>query len=113
MPLCYGGGITSIKQVEQIINLGVEKVSLSSSAIDNPHLVKDVSDRLGSQSIVVTIDVKKSMLLSNYSVVTHNGKNSRRIDPLDVALEMEKMGVGEIIINSLIEMAQSLDMIWN
>ena len=58
MPLCYGGGITSIKQVEQIINLGVEKVSLSSSAIDNPHLVKDVSDRLGSQSIVVTIDVK-------------------------------------------------------
>ena len=41
------------------------------------------------------------MLLSNYSVVTHNGKNSRRIDPLDVALEMEKMGVGEIIINSL------------
>lgn len=101
MPLCYGGGISSVRQVERIINLGVEKVSVSTSAIDNPQLVEDISEKMGSQSIVVTLDVKKSPILNQYSVVTHNGKKSRKSDPLEVALKIEKMGVGEIIVNSI------------
>ena len=65
MPLCYGGGISSIMQVEKIIDLGVEKVSLSSAAINTPNLIDEAAKRLGSQSVVVTVDIKKSSFLKN------------------------------------------------
>ena len=59
MPLCYGGGIKTVEQIREIIELGVEKVSLSSAAIENPEIVKNGAKIVGNQSIVVTLDVKK------------------------------------------------------
>ena len=59
MPLCYGGGIKKVEQIHQIIELGVEKVSLSSGAIENPEIVKSAAKFVGNQSIVITLDIKK------------------------------------------------------
>ena len=101
MPLCYGGGIRSITEVEKIIDLGVEKVSISAAAINNPSLVTEAAKRLGSQSVVVTIDIKKSSLMKRYNVVSHNARNSVKLDPIEFILNMQDRGVGEIILNSV------------
>ena len=65
MPLCYGGGIKSIAQAEKIISLGVEKVAISSSAVYNPDLLSKISKKLGNQSMVLVLDVKKNYLETN------------------------------------------------
>ena len=99
MPLCYGGGIKTVEQIREIIELGVEKVSLSSAAIENPNIVKNSAEIVGNQSIVVTLDVRKTN--SDYYVYTQNGKNNTKLDPADVAKDFQSLGVGEIVINSI------------
>ena len=78
MPLCYGGGVKTVEQIREIIELGVEKVSLSSIAIENPEIVRNGAKFVGNQSIVVTLDVKKTN--NNYYVYTRNGKNNTKLD---------------------------------
>ena len=73
MPFCYGGGIKNIDQAKKILSLGVEKISLSSAVFENPELVSQIVEHAGSQSVVISIDVKKNMF-SGYGVFTHNGK---------------------------------------
>ena len=75
MPLCYGGGVKTVDQINRIISLGVEKVSISSAAAYDPDLIVKASRQVGSQSIVVVMDVKKSGLFGRYDVFTHNGTN--------------------------------------
>ena len=99
MPLCYGGGVTTVEQIRRIIISGVEKVSISSAAISNPMLVKEAAEVFGSQSIVVVIDVKKNG--KKYEVFSHNGKFNTHLDPVSFALEMARLGAGEIVINSI------------
>lgn len=99
MPLAYGGGVTTSDQVQKIIQLGVEKVAISSAAIENPELVTDAAECVGSQSVVVVLDVKKHLLGGKYEVFTHNGNKSTGKDPLELAMQMEKFGAGEIVIN--------------
>lgn len=101
MPLCYGGGITSLEQAKVIISLGVEKVALSSSAITNPELVTDIASIIGKQSVIVVLDVKKKGLFGKYELHTHNGNRSTGINPVDFAIRMEALGVGEIVVNSI------------
>jgi len=101
MPLCYGGGVTSPEQAKKIIKLGAEKVALSSAAIENPELVKSIGEEVGVQSVVIIIDVKKKGFFGKYEVFTHNGKKSTGLNPIDFAEEMEAIGVGEIVINSI------------
>ena len=100
MPLCYGGGIKKLEQALKIFSLGIEKIALSSSAIYNPKLIAEIAERVGSQSVIVVLDVKKK-LFGGYEVYTHNGKKPTGINPLTFTAEIEKMGVGEIIINSI------------
>ena len=99
MPLCYGGGIKTAEQIREIIGLGVEKVSLSSAAIENPEIVKNGAKFVGNQSIVVTLDVKKTN--NNYYVYTRNGKNNTKLDPVDLVKDFQAFGAGEIVINSI------------
>ena len=99
MPLCYGGGITTLEQIQKVITLGVEKVALSCAAIQNPELIAEASAVVGSQSIVVVLDVKK--VGSHYEVFTHNGKRKVMQDPFELVLQMTKLGAGEIVINSI------------
>lgn len=100
MPLCYGGGIKSVEQAQRIFSLGVEKVAVSSAAIADPDLITRIAERVGNQSAVVVLDVKKK-LLGGYEVVTHNGKKSTGKSPFDMAALFQKKGAGEIVINSV------------
>jgi len=100
MPLCYGGGVKTVEQAQRIFGLGVEKIALSSAVIQNPQLVTQIANRVGSQSVIVVLDVKKK-LLGGYEVFTHNGKKSTGINPIKFAKELEQLGAGEIIINSI------------
>ena len=101
MPLCYGGGVRTVAQIERIISLGVEKVAISSAAVESPTLISDAASRVGSQSIVVVIDVKKSGLLRRYEVVTHNGSRRTGLNPVEFARRMADLGAGEIVVNSV------------
>ena len=100
MPLCYGGGIKTVEQAVRIFSLGVEKVALSSAAISNPELIKEIAARVGSQSVVVVLDVKKKFF-GGYDVVTHNGKKSTGKNPIDIVAKYQELGAGEIVINSV------------
>lgn len=100
MPLCYGGGVKSIKQAEIIYNLGIEKIAVSSAAIENPQLIVDMVKQFGSQSVVVVLDLKKNQL-NTYDIVTHNGSKYVKADSLKLAIRMQELGVGEIILNSV------------
>ncbi|PAJ74465.1 imidazole glycerol phosphate synthase subunit HisF [Pseudoalteromonas sp. NBT06-2] len=100
MPLCYGGGITTAEQAKKIIKLGVEKVAVSSSALINLNLLTEMADIIGRQSVVVVLDVKKS-IFGSYEVYTHNGKKKIK-KKLDIIIqELEEVGIGELVINSI------------
>jgi imidazole glycerol-phosphate synthase subunit HisF len=101
MPLCYGGGIRTVEQAKKIISLGVEKVAISSAALENPELVTRISEEIGRQSVVVVLDVKQRLIGSGYDVCTHNGKRNTKQNVFDVAAQMEKYGAGEIVVNSI------------
>ena len=100
MPVSYGGGITSIDQVKNILFNGIEKVVLNKSAHTNPGLIGQIANNFGSQSVVVSIDVKKNFL-SKYKVYTDNGSRNSGYDPVEFALKCEEHGAGEILLNSI------------
>jgi cyclase len=101
MPLCYGGGVSSSDQIERIIGLGVEKVAMSSAALARPVLIQEAAGRVGSQSIVVVLDVKRTGLLRRAEIVTHNGTRKTGIDPAAFVREATERGAGEIVINNV------------
>ena len=102
MPLSYAGGVKTPEQVERIISLGVEKVAISSAAIQSPELIAQSACRVGNQSIVVVLDVKKKTGLSQcYELYTHNGKRATGINPVEFARTAESLGAGEILVNSI------------
>jgi cyclase len=100
MPLCYGGGIKTVEQAKRIIGLGVEKVAISSAALAAPQLITAMADEIGSQSVVVVLDIKKK-LFGKQEVFTHNAKHGTGRSPVEVAQQAEEMGAGEIVINSI------------
>lgn len=100
MPLCYGGGVKTAQQAQEIIKLGVEKVAISSEALSNPSILKEMADIVGKQSVVVVLDVKKS-LFGNYEIYTHNGNKKVKKKLEQVIYELEQIGVGEFVINSI------------
>ena len=101
MPLAYGGGVKTTEQIKNIIGLGVEKVTISAEAIYNPDLIANAATHVGSQSIVAVIDIKKAGLLRRFEVVTHNGRKRTGLDPVELGVKLQDMGVGEILINSV------------
>lgn len=100
MPLCYGGGVKTVEQAQQIFALGVEKVAFSSSIVSDPKLVSKLAEQVGTQSVVVVVDVKRKSL-GGYQVFTHNGTVNAKKDPVEFVRELEKLGAGEIVINSI------------
>lgn len=100
MPLCYGGGVRTAAQAKRIIGLGVEKVAISSAAIEDPKLVTAIADGVGRQSVVVVLDVK-SKTFGGYEVYTHNGTRRTGKSPVELAALMAEAGAGEIVVNSI------------
>lgn len=103
MPFCYGGGITSVEQAKKIIELGAEKIAISSSAINDPALIKNIGLEVGIQSVVVVIDVRKKGILfgGGYDIYIKNGKEKVKIKLKDFIDQLNEIGVGEIVVNSI------------
>lgn len=100
MPLCYGGGIKTVEHAQEIFSLGVEKIAISSAAIENPSIITDISKIVGSQSVVVVIDVKKKFF-GGLEMFINNAKKSTGINPIDFIEKIQQLGAGEIVINSI------------
>lgn len=100
MPFAVGGGITNINQIREILLAGAEKVVLNTMAIQHPEFVRQAADTFGSSTITVCIDVKKKFLGSEQVWTTAASKASGK-SPVSVAVEMEKQGAGELIIQSI------------
>ena len=100
MPLCYGGGVKTVEQAQRIFSLGIEKIALSSAVLHNPNLITQIANHVGSQSVIVVLDVRKK-LLGEYEVYTHNGKKATGINPMEFIEEAQRLGAGEIVINSI------------
>jgi len=100
MPLAYGGGLTSTEMIREILMVGIEKAIINTQAIRNPEFVKKSVNYFGSSTIVASIDAKKN-IFGNYSVYIHSGQEKTNLHPVEWAINLEEMGVGEIIINSI------------
>lgn len=99
MPLAYGGGVHSVEQFERLVGLGVEKVAISAAAVADSGLVGAAAERVGRQSVVVVLDVRRSA--SGCEVFTHNGSRATGLDAVELARRAEAAGAGEIVINSI------------
>jgi|APSaa5957512535_1039671.scaffolds.fasta_scaffold23102_4 imidazole glycerol-phosphate synthase subunit HisF len=100
MPVCYGGGISSIEQMKALFSLGIEKVALNSHAMNNKNLINNAANRFGSQSIVLSIDVKKDVF-DKHIVYTHGGTKKTKYNSVEYAKYVEDAGAGEILLNSI------------
>jgi cyclase len=100
MPVCYGGGVDSVETACEIIARGIEKICINQAALKRPELVNELANKLGSQSVVVAIDVKKDWL-GHKRVFDHRLRRLTNIDPVTHAINMAKCGAGEILLNSV------------
>jgi len=100
MPLCYGGGIKDIDSIRKILQLGVEKIAINSYAFENPDFIKEAALLFGSSSIVISVDVKKN-LFGKYEIWTNGGTKKIKIGLNEAVLNIEQLGAGEILINSI------------
>ena len=100
MPFTVGGGIRDMESIRRILNSGAEKVVVNSHAIRVPEFIEEVAGRFGSQSLIVSIDVKKRFT-GRYEVYSHGGTKSTGLDPIEHAQHMESRGAGELLINSI------------
>ena len=100
MPVAYGGGITTIDEIKEILFNGAEKVIINKASHINPALITEAARLFGSQSVVISIDVKKN-LLRNYKVYTDNGKKNSGISPVVFAKKMQEAGAGEVLLNNI------------
>lgn len=99
IPLTVGGGVRKVEDVRRLLNAGADKVSINTSAVQNPQLVADAAGRYGSQCIVVAIDAKKSG--DHWEVFTHGGRRSTGLDAVEWARRMQQLGAGEILLTSM------------
>lgn len=100
MPFAYGGGIRDVEDAKRILKIGAEKVVINSYAVENPEFIRNLSEVFGSQSIVVSMDVKE-VGEGKYFLYTHSGTKKTDIDPSEFARKVEEMGAGELFINSI------------
>ena len=100
IPLTVGGGIRKIDDISKLLNVGCDKVSLNSSAVDNPNLIYEAANKFGSQCIVVAIDVKKNDK-GSYNVFIHGGRKDTGLDAIEWAKRVYDLGAGEILLTSM------------
>ena len=105
IPFCVGGGISTVAQMRDVLLAGAEKISINSSAVKNPQLISEGAAAFGSQAIVLGMDAKKvdvsKEIPSGYEIVINGGRLFTGKDALAWALEAEKLGAGEICLNSI------------
>lgn len=99
MPLSYGGGIKTMEDIRRIIQIGIEKVIIGTEAVENPEFVKQAVAEFGSSTICVSLDIQKTA--TGYQLYTRSGTKLIQKDPIGFAQELEKLGVGELLIHSI------------
>ena len=102
IPLTVGGGVRSVDDVDQLLRAGADKVSINTSAIARPELLRELAARFGSQCIVLSVDARRAQgQPSGFEVTTHGGSKSAGIDAIDWARHGAELGAGEILLNSM------------
>ncbi|SCX61515.1 imidazole glycerol phosphate synthase subunit HisF [Nitrosospira sp. Nsp1] len=99
IPLTVGGGVRKVEDVRRLLNAGADKVSINTSAVQNPQLVADAANRYGSQCIVVAIDAKR--VGDGWEVFTHGGRQATGMDAVEWAKKLQSLGAGEILLTSM------------
>ena len=100
IPLAYGGGISDVEQMRALFASGIEKVVVNTAAVRDPQLIRRAADEFGSQSVVVSIDVRARMM-GGYRVYTNGGRRKTSLDPVRFAQQMQEAGAGELIVTSI------------
>jgi len=99
IPLTVGGGVRRVEDVRRLLNAGADKVSINTSAVQNPGLIEEAAGRYGAQCIVVAIDAKRAQ--SGWEVYTHGGRRPTGLDAVEWARKMQQAGAGEILLTSM------------
>lgn len=99
IPFTVGGGIRTLEDISLLLKAGADKVSINTSAVENPGFITEAAKRFGSQCVVVAIDAKRTEI--GFEVFTHGGRKPTGIDALWWAVEVEKLGAGEILLTSM------------
>jgi cyclase len=100
IPLTVGGGVRKVEDVRRLLNAGADKVSINTSAVQNPELVEQAASRYGAQCIVVAIDAK-AKAGGGWEVYTHGGRNATGLDVVEWAMRMQQLGAGELLLTSM------------
>lgn len=100
MPLCYAGGVRSLKDMERLFGIGVEKIAASTQAVLDPTFISSAAREFGSQSVVAVLDVRRTWR-GRYDVTVRGGRKRTGRDPVTVARQMEEAGAGELVLNSV------------
>lgn len=100
MPLSYGGGIRDLEDMKTIFSIGFEKIAINTYAMENPGFISMAADKFGNQSIIGSIDIKKN-LLGKYDVFVIDGTKKIKKNPVEWAIELERLGAGELLITSI------------
>lgn len=101
IPLTVGGGVRTVDDVRRLLNAGADKTSFNSAAIANPQVIRDASDKYGSQCIVVAIDAKRRADGAGWDVYSHGGRKNTGLDAVAWAKQMADFGAGEILLTSM------------
>ena len=102
IPLTVGGGVRSADDVDELLRAGADKVSINTAAIARPELLRELSRRFGSQCIVLSVDARRAPgMSSGFEVTTHGGSKSAGLDAIEWVRTGEKLGVGEVLLNSM------------
>lgn len=101
IPFTVGGGIRTVDDFKELLREGADKISINSSAINNPRLISDAADKFGRQCVVVAIDAKKRADGSGWNIYKNGGRIDVGIDAVEWAMQADKMGAGEILLTSM------------
>ena len=101
MPLTVGGGVSKIEDIRKLLRSGADKVTINTAAVNNNDLVKESSDKFGSQCIVIAIDAKRNNERNIWEVYTHGGRKNTGINVIDYAKKIVECGAGELLVTSM------------
>jgi imidazole glycerol-phosphate synthase subunit HisF len=100
IPLTVGGGVRSVSDVDVLLRAGADKVGVNTAAIENPTLISDIAQRFGSQVLVLSLDVRRT-IEGTFEVTTHGGRKSEGLEAIGWAKRVAELGAGEILLNSM------------